>query len=164
MARQLMHRPQRFALLAVLVGTLTMSPRTVSAQAIHTTTNVVFRDLPFSAEGCGDSIIGTATLHLVIQQTYDADGGSTFVSHTNLQGATAVGASGATYQVAEVSQVELTNNGPGAQSEETLIHNFHMISPGIAPNYDMHMTFHVTMNDNGEVTAFVDNTSAECHG
>jgi hypothetical protein len=164
MTKQLASRPQRFALLAAFVGTLTMSPRTVSAQASQSTLNFVFQDVPFFASGCGDNITGTATLHFVLHFTYDAAGGNMFVLEVNLEGATALGASGATYRVAEVTQEEFTSNGPGPQLEETIIENFHMISPGTAPNYDVHMTLHITINNNGEVTTVVDNTSAECRG
>ena len=163
MTKQLACRPQRFALLAVLIGTLTMSPRTASAQASESTLNV-FIPITFFAVGCGAFIIGTGTLHIVLHQTYNAAGGSLVVVHAQLQGASVVGTSGATYKLIDVSQSESTSNGPGAQSETTIVANYLLISEGTAPNYDMHQTMHITMNDNGEVTAVVDNTTVECRG
>jgi len=164
MARQLMHRPQRFALLAALVGTLTMSPRTVSAQAYEFTLNLYIPLTFYNVPGCGELVSGTGTLHIVLHQTYNAAGGSLVVVHAQLQGASVVGTSGATYKLIDVSQSESTSNGPGAQSETTIVANYLLISEGTAPNYDMHQTTHITMNDNGEVTAVVDNTTVECRG
>ena len=42
--------------------------------------------------------------------------------------------------------------------------NFHIISQGAAPNFLVHILFHVTVNANGEVTALVMDYSPRCTG
>jgi hypothetical protein len=163
MAKQFVGKTQRFALLAAVVGTLTMFPRTASAQASEFTDN---QFVPFTlfAAGCGDFITVTGTLHILTHVTIDAAGGIAIKVHFQPQGATGVGTSGATYQATGVTQEEFTSNGPGPQLEDTFINNFRMISHGTAPNFDIHENFHITVNNNGEVTVIMDNFSVECRG
>jgi hypothetical protein len=42
------------------------------------------------------------------------------------------------------------------------VNNFRIIGQGPGNNYLVHEVFHVTINANGEVTAYVDNFSIEC--
>jgi hypothetical protein len=164
MAKQFVGRPQRFALLAAVVGTLTMFPRTASAQASEFTDNQ-FVPFTLTTFGCGDVIVLSGTLHVLTHVTIDAAGGIAVKVHFQPQGATGVGlTTGATYHGTGVTQQTFTDNGPGPQLEFTFINNFRMISSGTTPNFDVHQTIHITVNENGEVTAVVDNTSIECRG
>ena len=52
-------------------------------------------------------------------------------------------------------------NRTGTCWEETYINNFRIIGQDPDNNYLVHETFHVTVNANGELTAFVDNFSIE---
>jgi uncharacterized membrane protein len=164
MAKQFIRRPQRLAFLAAIVAAITMYPRTLSAQASEFTDNEF---VPFSliTAGCGDVISLSGTLHVLTHVTFNAAGGITIKTHFQPQGATGVGlVSGAQYQGTGVTQETLTDNGPGPQFEFTFINNFRMISKGTTPNFDVHQTVHITVNNNGDVTATVDNTSIECRG
>jgi hypothetical protein len=46
--------------------------------------------------------------------------------------------------------------------EYTYVNNFRIIGQGPGNNYLIHNNFHYTINANGELTAWVDNFSAEC--
>ena len=165
MANRFSRRPLRFALAAALVGALSaISAGTSSAQALEFTDNE-FIPFTLTAEGCGDVIEVSGTLHVLIHVTLNDAGGITVKQHFQPQGATGVGlVSGATYQATGVTQETDTDNGPGPQFEFTFVNNFKIISRGTTPNYLVHDTVHVTVNNNGEITAEVINSTVECRG
>jgi hypothetical protein len=85
--------------------------------------------------------------------------------HFQPQGATGIGLiSGATYQAVGETDQTITDNGPDQQFEFTFVNNFKMVSPGTTANFMVHDTVHLTVNDNGVVTAEVVNSSADCCG
>src|SRR2546421_8861545 len=146
MAKQFVGTSQRFALLAALVGALTMFPRTASAQASEFTDNE-FVPFSFITLGCGEFIFVSGTLHVLTHVTIDSAGGIAIKVHFQPQGATGVGlTTGATYHATGVTQQTITDNGPGPQFEFTFVNNFRMISSGTTPNFDVHQTIHVTVN------------------
>jgi hypothetical protein len=165
MANRFFRRPLRLALAVALVGALSaISAGTSSAQAVQFTDNE-FIPFTLTAEGCGDVIEISGTLHVLIHVTFDDAGGVTVKQHFQPQGATGVGlVSGATYQATGVTQETDTDNGPGPQFEFTFVNNFKIISQGTTPNFLVHDTVHVTVNNNGEITAEVTNSSVECRG
>jgi hypothetical protein len=165
MAKRFLRRPVRLACMAALVGALSaLAAGTASAQAESFTVNE-FIPLELTAEGCGDVIEVTGTLHVLFHITFNAAGGVTVKEHFQPQGATGVGLiSGATYQAVGETQQTDTDNGPGPQFEFTFVNNFKMISKGTTANYLVHDTVHLTVNNNGEVTADVVNSSEECRG
>jgi hypothetical protein len=165
MAQRFLRRPVRFACLAALVGALgAVAAGTASAQAESFTVNE-FIPIELTDAGCGDVIEITGTLHVLLHVTFTPTGGVTVKQHFQPQGATGVGLiSGATYQAVGETQETDTDNGPGPQFEFTFVNNFKMISHGTTPNYLVHDTVHVTVNNNGEVTAEVVNSSVECRG
>jgi hypothetical protein len=155
----------RFVCLAVLVGALSaVSAGTATAQAEQFTVNE-FIPFELTAEGCGDVIEVTGTLHVLLHVTFNPTGGVTVKELFQPQGATGVGlVSGATYQAVGETQDTSTDNGPGPQFDFTFVNNFKMISQGTTANYLVHDTIHVTVNSNGEVTAEVVNSTVECRG
>jgi hypothetical protein len=165
MGKRFIRRPMRVALLAALVGALSaMSVGSASAEATQFTVNEF---VPFSltAEGCGDVIDVAGTLHVLIHFTFSDAGGATIKAHFQPQGAMGVGrVSGATYQATGVTQSTDTDSGPGPQFEFTFVNNFKIVSHGTTANYMVHDTVHVTVNNNGEVTTVVENSSVECRG
>src|SRR5437870_11727085 len=46
--------------------------------------------------------------------------------------------------------------------EETFVNNFRIIGQARGNNFLIHENFHITINANGRVTAFVDNFSVDC--
>jgi hypothetical protein len=165
MARRFLRRPVRLACLAALVGALSaLAAGTASAQAESLTVNE-FIPFELTAVGCGDEIEVTGTLHVLFHITFNPTGGVTAKEHFQPQGATGVGLiSGATYQAVGETQDTMTDNGPGPQFEFTFVNNFKMISRGTTANFLVHDTIHLTVNNNGEVTAEVENSSEECRG
>ena len=151
------------SLLSVFVLALIgiMRPASVQAAAVTETTveTIPFEDV---VQGCGEDIIINGEIHVVFHVTEDASGG--FHVHTlfHPQGLTGVGAtSGATYHAVGETKTSFNTNGA---TTYTFVNNFKMIGEGQAPNYLVHNTVHVTINANGEPSAFVDNTSVECRG
>ena len=63
------------------------------------------------------------------------------------------------YQGTGVTQDEFNAK---VDMEETFINNFRIIGQGSGNNFLVHETFHVTINANGSVTAFLDNFSIDC--
>jgi hypothetical protein len=61
---------------------------------------------------------------------------------------------------------ELTNVGAGDELPitDTFASVFNLISAGDGDNFLVHVTFHITFNANGEITALVINDRAECRG
>ena len=88
----------------------------------------------------------------------------TVKNQINLQGVSGTGeVTGTKYQATEV----FTNQSSGAISsnapfEQTSVGNEHFVGQGPGNNFNFHFTFHVTINANGDLTAFVDNFSVDC--
>jgi len=70
--------------------------------------------------------------------------------------------SGDKYQGTGVTQETYHVRGDSLPSTHTYINNFRFIGQGPGNNYLVHETWHMTINANGEVTAYVDNYSVEC--
>lgn len=116
--------------------------------------------VPCAAGGAGEVVNLSGTLHVLFHTTIDASGGfhSTFLSQP--QGVSGTGlTTGDKYQGTGESQS--TFNGK-VGFESTFVSNFKIIGQGPGNNFLVHENFHVTVNPNGEVTAFVDNFSVEC--
>lgn len=116
--------------------------------------------VPCAAGGAGEVVNLSGTLHLLFHTTIDASGGfhSTFLSQP--QGVSGTGlTTGDKYQ--GTGETQSTFNGK-VGFESTFVNNFKIIGQGPGNNFLVHENFHVTVNPNGEVTAFVDNFSVEC--
>jgi len=86
--------------------------------------------------------------------------GNTEAGHFQPQGISGIGqTTGDKYQGTGVTQDEF-NATVGV--EETFINNFRIIGQGSGNNLLVHETFHITINANGSVTAFLDNFSIDC--
>jgi len=102
----------------------------------------------------------TGRLHTVFHISYDALGGYHAQSHSQPQGVRGYGQeSGVKYRGTGVTQQGF--NGK-VGSQETFVNNFRIIGQGKGNNLVVHEAFHVTINANGRVTAFVDNFRVEC--
>lgn len=165
MANRIFGRPLRHMLLAALTGALAAASTGIgSAQATEFTDNE-FIPMSLTGAGCGDVIEISGTLHALIHVTFDAGGGFTVKFLFQPQAVTGTGlVSGATYQGVGETQGTDTDNGPGPQFESTFVNNFNLISHGTTANFLVHETIHVTVNENGAVTAEVINSSVECRG
>jgi len=156
----------RFVLLAVaLVLIASLSVAQASAKATTVTDNVriptdIFVFVPCAAGGAGEFVQLSGTLHVLFVTTIDSRGGFHSKYHFQPQGVSGTGlTTGAKYQATGVTQG--TFNGR-VGFEETFVNNFRIIGQGPGNNFMIHENFHITVNANGEVTAFVDNFSVKC--
>ena len=116
--------------------------------------------IPCAASGAGEVVFLTGTLHVLLRLTIDNGGGIHAGAHFQPQGIRGFGqTTGDKYQGTGVTQNEF-NATVGV--EETVINNFRVIGQGTGNNFLVHETFHITINANGDVTAFVDNLSVDC--
>ena len=75
---------------------------------------------------------------------------------------TGVGLSSGTVYHRVGATVVIDNISGPAPLESTFTNSFNFISQGAASNTLLLETFHITINANGSVTAFVDNFRLEC--
>jgi hypothetical protein len=149
-----------FSLLAFAF--LIAQTRSISAQATTTTENIQFPILievfvPCANGGAGEIVSLAGTLHEVFHITFDATGSVHLKIHDQPQGVSGIGqTTGAKYQGTGVTQQQLSTN------PFTFVNSFRIIGQETGNNFLIHQVFHVTVNANGEVTAFVDRASAEC--
>ncbi len=110
--------------------------------------------------GAGEFIEVSGDLHIVVNFTIDKNGGVHGKTHFQPQGISGVGlTTGDKYQATGVTQNQFNSH---VGFEETYVNNFRMIGQGPRNNLLVHVTSHITINANGDVTAFVDNVSEEC--
>ena len=120
--------------------------------------------VPCANGGVGEDVVSSdLRLHGLISETFDAAGGAHFSFHFQPMGGNGVGTvTGDKYQATGITRDGINFNAGGLPAEETLVDNFRWIGWGRGNNLLVHTTFHITVNENGVVTAFVDNTSVEC--
>ncbi len=137
-----------------------------SAKAEVTSNTVIPINIPVFAPcangGAGETIALSGELHTLI--TYTVNGNVKNVTrHDQVQGITGVGLnSGDKYQATGVTRNKFSDKIIGGHYEETYINNFRIIGPGPGNNYLVHQNVHVTINQNGEVTANVEDVSVDC--
>ena len=113
---------------------------------------------PCADGGDGELVEITGTMHSVSFLKFDETGGLHGGLHAKFhfqpQGATGIGlTTGDVYQAVGVTQETNNWSFDDVPHEWTYINNFRMIGQGKAPNFNLHVTWHLTMNANGEVTA-----------
>lgn len=131
----------------------------LAAKPVTTNLKIPAAGFTFPATPCGSFQVLGGSLHLLFQEKSDG----THIFHAQPQGATAIGLDGDIKDVifrGVGNSQEVFNLGPGQST--TSVDIFHMISPGQAPNLLIHRVLHITYNANGELTAEVDFSRAEC--
>jgi hypothetical protein len=158
-----MRATQRAILLALLVpGLIAATP---SAGRAEVTENLkVPTDIgvyiPCADGGAGELVTLSGDLHVLVRFTQSKQGGIHAGVHFQPQGITGVGdTTGDRYQATGVTQDQF-NATVGV--EETFINNFRIIGQGTGNNYLVQNLFHITINPNGTLTAFVDRLSVDC--
>jgi len=131
----------------------------VSAQAAASTEQV-----PFEADvlACnGDVIHLSGRLLMVFTETATPSGGFVFSSHFQPQGVKGVDlVTGTTFIATGLTRDVVVLSPPGFT--ETFVNQFHIQATTGADSFIVSEVFHITVNANGDVTAFVDNFSATC--
>jgi hypothetical protein len=108
----------------------------------------------------GENVAFNGIDHSTLSLTFNSRGGSHFSIHDNIH-VTAIGDQGNTYEGNQEDKIE-ANFQVGEEVIEPS--TFSEISKGSAPNFEIHALFHLTMNPNGTVTAFVNHFTAACRG
>ena len=165
-----LHRPRRLAVLAVVVACLsfaTFGTSAAHAQAFvdHTDSTQVFTNVPVPIADCinggaGETLLVSGTVHSFLAFRADDTGGIHATAHSNLAGASAVGATtGARYRV---------NDTAGGSGDRLNLHfppgtpfprsytesaDVRIISVGSSDNLLVRATWQQTINANGDVTA-----------
>jgi hypothetical protein len=109
----------------------------------------------------GEAVTLSGDLHimLTIQETGN---GLRIGTHAQPVGLTGTGAlSGATYHGVGITRENFFVDPPGV-FDSTFVNNFYIIGEGGAPNFMVHITAHLTVNANGEVTADIVNINVTC--
>lgn len=117
--------------------------------------------VPCALGGQGETLYLTGDLHILTHLTLSASGAYRYDSQYQPQGMNGVGlTSGTKYQATGLTRD--SGNGGALPYAFTYINNFRMIGQGAGSNYLVHENIHVTVNPNGELTAYVDNYSVDC--
>jgi hypothetical protein len=160
------HRPRLGAVLLLSVlAAAASSPSPAAAQATTVTTNETIPFTDTRTNPCNmDIVTFSGELHIANQVTTDSSGGSHVRSHVNYQNVTGTGTpSGLTYNVRTTTN-ETVNDSDGPQSELTVIQVIRLITQGSAPNFQLQVVLHITINANGQTTSEVTETRIYCRG
>ena len=110
----------------------------------------------------GEIVVFEGDQHLVFFQSSTANGRLNTKVQWNAESATGIGQyTGLAYRATGVTQ-EHTVSGAPLPYTETTINNYHIVGQGQATNMDLHETVHITVNANGEVSAWVTDYSFSC--
>ena len=108
----------------------------------------------------GETLTYSGVDHSTARVVFDGAGGFHMTAHDNIH-LTATGDQGNSYE----GNQEDTNEVNGRVGvENTFVLTLSAISKGSAPNVEMHLLVHVTVNANGTVTSSVDHPAANCRG
>jgi len=146
--------------LLVLLITIAALAMPLAAQASATTEKV-----PFDANvtACnGDVIHISGTLLSIFTETTTPSGGFIVSSHFQPQGIMGVDLTTGTRYVATGLTRDILVTSPSGGSTETFVNRFHIQATSGAESFIVSEVFHITVNANGDVTAFVDNFSSTC--
>lgn len=152
-------------LVSLLALAASSDATTAAAQATTVTTNETIPFTDTRSNPCNlDLVTFSGDLHIANHVTTDSSGGTHVRSHVNYQNVSGTGApSGATYRVV-TSTNETLNDNDGPQSELTVIQVVRLISQGSAPNFQLQIVLHITINANGQTTSEVTETRIICRG
>jgi hypothetical protein len=118
--------------------------------------------VPCALNGAGELVLVSGELHVLFHLTVSHSGNLTIKSHFQPQNIFGSGqTSGLKYRATGVTQQTQTVNG-NPPWNFTFINNFRFIGQGPGNNYMVHVTQHVTVNANGDLTSVVDNSSTTC--
>jgi hypothetical protein len=152
-------------ILTALLITVLLAPTSALAAAETFTVSqnfpidiVVF--VPCAAGGAGEDVHLTGYLQDVFHVTFTTSGDFLVLFHDNPQGVSGFGLT--TGSLYEGTGITRDNFGGRVGFEETFVNNFRIIGQGPGNNFLVHENFHITINANGTLTAYVDNFSVEC--
>jgi hypothetical protein len=155
--------PERIGTMRKLLVFMCLAVGLVLPAAPAYAATTVEKDIPFEATiECGETTITLAGTLVGIFTEQPLDGGGFLVTfHFQPQGVTGTSDSGVTYHATGLTR-ETTVFVPTGGLTDTFINRFHIVGTAGAPTYSVKDTIHLTVSPTGEITAEVDNSSAEC--
>lgn len=152
------------ASLFALALTVGLGGGTASATATSVTTHT---EIPFAGTffvpcangGAGEVVVSSGEMRAVVHSTFDDAGGIHVALHIRPDVSGIGQTTGDRYQ--GVGSEEFESNGAGAL-EFTVANNFSLIGQGPGDNLLTHITMHVTVDAEGNLTATVTNSSIDC--
>ena len=122
-------------------------------------------DIPFNTGAlnpCNGQLVSIAGVeHSMINVTQTPGGNLTISQHTNYSDVKGTDPLGNTYVVHDSDNPTMHFSGQGGEVL-TFPQSFALVTRGSAPNFEVHVLFHVTITPNGDVSAFVDNFTSTC--
>lgn len=119
--------------------------------------------VPCAAGGAGELVDVSGTLHIVAHTTTSNSGNWMRKLNFNAQGATGIGqTTGDIYRTNGGAGGAFTIQGDGLPWRDTFVQNISLIGPGPNNNLLLRTTVVITINNNGELTAFLEKMSVEC--
>jgi hypothetical protein len=151
-------------LLTITLVTLAPHARSFAAADTTTVSQRFPIDLdvfvPCAAGGAGEEVLLSGTLHDLFSITANSAGGFRVKQLDNPQGISGTGlTTGDKYQATGMTTSIFTVK---TGSTDTYVNRFLIRGQGTDNDFLVRETFHVTVNANGELTAYVDNFSIEC--
>ena len=155
--------------LAIMLLTFSLA-EPAFAQATTFTTNVFepFAEIvenPCANGGAGEDVLITGIRHIQMHETLNGNRRN-FKFHIQRQRVMSLGlTTGDVYRGATLVQSDENfplPDGTGASSSH-IVNHFILIGPGPGNNLRFRVTFHLTVNANGEFTSFVDKLSIVCN-
>ena len=149
------------ACLALSAMAASGSPALAEVENVSIPVEIAF-DVPCVNGGAGETVVLTGDLHFLVSTTLNGNIARTKF-HFQPQGISGYGSiTGDKYQGTGVTQGQLKSSLENGQASVTMINNFRIIGQGPGNNFLVHENTHLTINANGDVTAFVDNFTADC--
>jgi hypothetical protein len=146
--------------LLLLVAAMVALAWPTSAEAAATTESFPFETYVVACNG--DLIYLSGTLLVVFTETATPSGGFVFSAHFQPQGIQGVDLVTGTTFIGTGLTRDLLVVAPSGGFTETFVNEFHIQATAGEESYIVSEVFHVTVNANGELTAFVDNFKATC--
>jgi hypothetical protein len=158
---------KRFMLVILLVGSA-LAANVIAASAAATATTQNFT-VPIGGggptQGCTEMVnIQGGYLHGVMTVVSDDNGGFHLSGTFNYQNVRGIGlTTGTTYVAVRAGSRESTLSSDGTRLEVTDVVTRLLVSQGSAPNFVVHIVYHITYQD-GQIIANVDSMTSECVG
>ncbi|SRR6266498_827773 len=156
-----MLKPTKFLITLISTFTgLTLIASLFLQVSIASALGATSTDMPLyflrSADCTGEVVEISGTLHMLNQ--IQADG--SVMGHFNYFNVSGVGlTSGNTYQTNAVDHILLSAPFP---SSITSVRSFLLISRGASSNLLIHVAYHITISENGQMTAFIEDLDMHC--
>ena len=162
-----LRHPHRFSLLlAALTAAVAMTwhvPGRAQATTVTTSETVPFTSSILNPCN-GDTVAFSGDVHLVNHVTTDASGGTHVETQSNFSNVSGTGQpSNATYRVTTTRQTSV-NDSSTPQSELTVVQVINVVGQGSTPKFRLFVTYHITVNANGQTTSEVSNVESVCPG